>query len=184
MNKKILLLGIISLVICLLIIADTYALFETNASADIEMDIGKWVINVNGQDAAVHETITLDDFVYSNSSHTEDDYFAPGGSAQFDLEIDASLSDVSVAYSIDIDDSELLAHPNIYFTIRDINDVSGTTATSYDGVIYLSDANRVKTIRITLVWNDNSSYDDLDTSLVGDDLSFDIAANFQQYLGE
>ena len=102
-------------IITTLVVAKTYALFETNATSSKNLSIGAWHIEVNGEDISLAETITLDDFTYTGSTHTESGYFAPGSTAVFDIEIDASDCDVSVGYELTIDDSAIDDYPNIYF---------------------------------------------------------------------
>lgn len=183
MKKNLWILSIAFLLICALVITDTYALFETNATSDKELDIGKWVIKLNDYDISLVQNITLNDFIYSDNQHVEDNCFAPGRSAYFDVEIDTTLTDVSVSYNLAIDDSSLVDYPNIYFNIMDTDTNEEITSNNYSGVIYINDSNRVKTIRIFLVWDNNGEYDELDTSLINKNLNFTIDADFLQYVG-
>lgn len=183
MRKKIWLIAIITLLITVFSIVSTFALFETNASGDGIMEIGKWKIYLNDVDISTANTITLNDFVFSGSNHTQNGYFAPGSSATFDIEIDASESDVSIAYNLDIDDSVLDDHPNIAFSITNLNTNQSISSNTYSGVIGINDQNRVIQLRISLVWTNNVSYDENDTALIGEELEFLITADFEQYTG-
>lgn len=183
MKKVIWLACIVSVLITLLVLTDSYALFETNATASSELTIGKWVIKVNNNDISLSETLTLNNFVYSTNSHTADGYFAPGRSAEFQIVIDTSLSEVSVEYELEIDDSPLDDYPNIYFSVEDVDAGTTTTTNSYNGVMLLSANNRTKTLKIHLNWDNVAQYDETDTSLIGEDLEFVINADFKQYLG-
>ena len=49
---------------------------------------------------------------------------------------------------------------------------------------YLSDTNRIVTLRLSLNWTDNEDYDENDTALIGEELSFNITAHFEQYIEE
>ncbi len=184
MKKYLILVSVLFLLFSLWFISDTYALFETNASATSNLEIGKWSIILNETDISLAETITLDNFTYSANTHTEDGYFAPGRNGEFEIDIDTSLSDVSVEYSLEIDDSELEEHPNIEFQIVDLDTNQTISSNTASGVILLSDQNRVKRIKIVLVWSDITEFDEEDTSLIGTDMQFNISANFRQYLGE
>lgn len=183
MKKIIWIVSIFALLVTILIITDTYGLFETNASSNSELSIGKWKIKVNDVDISLVESITLSDFTYSASQHTADGYFAPGRSAQFEIEIDASECEVSAEYTLDIDDSQIEEYPNIYFSIEDVDTGNVIVSNTYSGTILLSDVDRVKTLRINLNWVNNSLYDESDTSTIGKTLSFIIDADFKQYLG-
>lgn len=183
MKKKLFLMAIFALIVTMFVIADTYGLFETNALAVSDLDIGQWEILVNDVDVSVNETITLSNFNYSVSSHTDDGYFAPGRDCWFDLVIDMSSTDVSVQYNLDIDDSEIDDYDNIYFSILDVSTNETVTTTTYSGVSYLTDNSRVKTLRIYLNWDNDPDYDESDSTLINGELSFTVNAHFLQYLG-
>lgn len=165
-------------------IIDTYALFETNSSGNKNLSIGKWHILLNGENASQSKTISLHDFVYSNGEHTQDDYFAPGSSLYFDLDIDATETDVSVEYYIVIDDTKLEEHPNINFSIIEMETNEIIEANSYSGIILLDDEIKTKNLRVNLDWVNDSLYDSNDIELINDDLDFEINVNFKQYIGE
>lgn len=184
MKKKLLLLALISLIVTLTVITNTYGLFETNKEIEKELDIGKWKIVLNNNDVSLAKSITLNDFVYTENDHTEEGYFSPGESATFDIVIDSSLSDVSVEYNLSIDASILENYPNIYFSIKDLDTNETIVSNEYSGVINLNDTNRIKTLQISIVWDDTHEYDESDTSLIGKNLDFIIDANFKQYIGE
>ena len=184
MRKKIWLIAIIFFLLTTFTIANTLALFETNAYSNTKMQIGKWKILVNGEDVSVADTITLSNFVFAENMHTEPGYFAPGSSATFDIEIDATGSEVSILYDLDIDTSALENHPNINFKILNVNSGEVINDTKCNGIIRLSDTTRTLTLRIELDWDNNVEYDLEDTSLIGEELEFLINANFKQYLGE
>ena len=183
-NYKLFIIAIFVLLITTFLIVETYALFETDATGEKEIDIGKWTILLNGNDVVETKTITINDFVYNNGQHTENGYFAPGTSAYFDLIIDASSSDVSVSYQLEIDDSVLEEYPNIYFNVTDLDSNETVNTTNYEGLIRLSDSSKVDHIRINLVWDNQSQYDESDTSLIDGELEFPITANFIQSIAE
>ena len=183
MKKYIYIMAMFVAVITMLVVAKTYALFETNAISSKDLSIGAWHIEVNGEDISLAETITLDDFTYTGSTHTESGYFAPGSTAVFDVEIDASDCDVSVGYDLTIDDSAIDDYPNIYFSIKNMDTNTELTSNTYSGISYLNDQDRVVNLRITLVWDDNALYNESDNTLIGEELEFVINANFEQYIG-
>ena len=183
-NKRILIVGILALLLTLIATIDTYALFETNGTASKNLTIGRWNILLNNQNVSQSRTVTLNDFIYTNGTHTQSNYFAPGSSAYFDLIINATGTQVSVSYELTIDDSAIADYPNIYFSIKDMDTNQVINANTYSGIIPLSSSNKTKTLRITLIWEDDSDYDESDTSLIGENLAFTIDADFIQYLGE
>ena len=184
MKLKLYLCGIILLIVTLITVSSTYALFETNANGDANFDIGKWIIKLNDKNIALEKIITLDDFTFVNSTHVEDGYFAPTSKAEFEIDIDASQTDVSIEYTLDIDDSSLDDYPNIYFKILDLDTNLEMTQSSTSGIMYLTDQNRTKHLKLILEWNNDEDYDESDTSLIDQTLRFTMNANFKQYLGE
>ena len=182
-RSKLLLIVAIFLLITVLAITNTYALFETNATSTSEFGIGAWKIYINDNDLSLNETITLDDFSYTNGVHTESGYFAPGSVGVFDIVIDTSDSDVSVAYDLTIDDSAIDDHPNITFAIRNVTTNQNITSNTYSGVINLNDADREITLRVTISWTNVAANDPDDSALIGEELEFPIQAHFIQYTG-
>jgi hypothetical protein len=85
---------------------------------------------------------------------------------------------------LDIDDSSLQEHPNITFSVTNMNTNQVISTNPVNGVIALTDNNRILTLRLVLTWADNVLYDEADTSLIGEELDFLINASFKQYLGE
>lgn len=183
MKRVIWLMGVFCLLLTILMFVDTYGLFETNASASSELGIGEWKIKVNGTDITLSENITLSNFVYSSNQHVDNGYFAPGRNAEFEITIDTSESDVSVEYELEIDDSAIEDYPNIYFSILDLDTNQTITSNTYSGVILLGANSRTKRIKIYINWDNQLQYDSSDTSLIGENLSFVINADFKQYLG-
>lgn len=185
MKKTLWLLGLVSLIITMVVLVDTYGLFETNGSASSELSIGEWVILVNNTDISLSETINLNNFTYSTTTHTQDGYFAPGRTGEFNIVMDTTGADVSVEFEMEIDDSVLEDYPNISFSIRDTNTNTTVNSSTYSGVIYLTDANRVKTLTISLIWDDDPDYDESDTTLMNEaEFIFPIDINFKQYIPE
>ena len=184
MKRVLWLLSIACLLLGIVILVDTYALFETSAEGEVEQDIGKWKIEVNDIDISLQRVITLSDFAYSATTHTANNFFAPGRSATFDIEIDTSECEVSVEYQLDIDDSEIEDYPNIYFSIKDMDTNQVLSTNTFSGVIPVTSQNKVKNLQISINWLNNSSYDESDSSLIGGELAFVIDANFRQYIGE
>ena len=184
MKLKLYICGILLLLITIITVSNTYALFETNASGEANFDVGKWVIKLNNKDISLEKIITLDDFVYTNSSHVEPGYFAPTSQAEFEMNIDASQTEVSIEYSIVIDDSSLEDYPNITFKILDLDTNTEINNTSTNGIMYLNDTNKTKNFKIILTWANQAQYDESDTSLIDQEIKFTIQADFKQYLGE
>ena len=181
-NKKLLFVSLFALLLTLFLTIQTYALFETDSDATTELDIGEWIIALNNNNITRTQTITLNNFVYNNGTHTQSGYLAPGTSAYFDLTLDATESDVSVLYELTIDDTPIIDYPNISLSFTNLSTNVTSTSNNYSGTILLNDANRVVTIRINLVWDNQAEYDNTDINLLDEELELTINANFEQYI--
>ena len=187
------LLVIILICICFVVFSDTLALFETDSDGDISTDVGKWVIKVNNETITEEgvEEIEITNFNYSTSTKVENGYIAPGGTAYFDLVVDATDCDVAVLYSVDLNLGETDYGNNISITLenRDGSAVVRTGEFEYSGIITLASINNndTKTLRVNVTWLDVAASNDTDTELgkVEDSkLYIPIKFKARQYLGE
>lgn len=180
----------ILLSITVMVFSDTLALFETDANGDVNSDVGKWVIKVNNETItnSENETIDVDSFVYTSNPHVESGYIAPGGTAYFDLTVDASDCDVAVLYDIDLNLGSTGYDSNISFELEDsAHTVVRTGEYVYSGIIGLNALSTPRTVRIYVTWDDVASYNESDTELgkVEDSLlTIPIKFHARQYLGE
>ncbi|MBR4261809.1 MAG: hypothetical protein IKQ35_00410 [Bacilli bacterium] len=182
MKKVLWVFALFCLLATIIVVQDAFGLFETNVTATKDLDVGRWKIYLNGEDISLAETITLDDFVYTNPQHTESGYFAPGSSAEFEIEIDASQTDVAIDYDIQVDSSSLEPYPNIDFNIIDMATNTGSTDNHFTGIMNLNDASRVKRLKLSIDWENDPDYDENDTLLVGQELVFTINVHFSQHV--
>jgi len=170
-------------------VVDTYGLLQSGGAGEIPLEIGKWYITINDIDATVEREITASDLVYVGNTHIESGYFAPGGSASYDIVIDPKNTDVAIRYDITVDMSDIAGHPNITFDASSdvVTNIGGGGAV-YSGVIPLSSIEEgdLTTITTSLIWTNNSNYDVIDNELngVSETLSIKISIKFSQYLGE
>ena len=185
------LIVVIGFSIAFVVFSDTLALFETDSSGVINSDVGKWVIKVNNESITdtVNEAIEINSFQYSTSSHVETGYIAPGGTAYFDLVVDASDCDVAVLYSIDLNLDAMDVSANINISLQDMDGstVVRTGEDVYSGIIDLATIANARTLRVTIDWVNNEANNASDTKLgeVEDSkITIPIIFHAQQYLGE
>lgn len=176
-------------------IADTYAIFETNASATVSQQTGKWVIKLNGTDISggVVENFTINDFVYTENINVADNVIAPGRNGYFDIVVDPTGTDVAVRYDIKIDLVSGTFPDNISFAIQDLSGQASikTAVDTYSGVIGLTgiQAGQLVTLRVNITWNNDATnnHDASDTTLGKDKtskISIPVEVKVIQYLGE
>ena len=101
-NKKLILfISCISLILCLLIVRQTYAKYMNTTQGNTNITIARWRILVNNQDIRnnpeITETITP---VLLENEHIKPGVIAPTSEGYFDIVIDSSDVDVSFNYTI------------------------------------------------------------------------------------
>jgi hypothetical protein len=180
MKRVLWIFALFCLLATIIVVQDAFGLFETNTTTTKDLEVGKWKIYLNGEDISLTESITLDDFVYTNPQHVESGYFAPGSSAEFEIEIDASETDVAIDYDILVDASSLDSYPNIEFSIIDMDTNQSSVNNHFTGTMNLTDASRVKRLKLSIDWENDPDYDENDTSIIGQDIKFVIDVHFEQ----
>lgn len=175
------------------VFSSTYALFENDANGVVNHDIGNWIIKINNQaiTTASVTSIVVDNFVYEQVSTVENGYIAPGGSAYFDLTVDATSCDVAVKYDITLNRESITYADNITISVSELgsNGVIRTGENTFSGVITLEQINNrdLVTLRVNVTWEDLEEYNEQDTALgiVEDNkLAIPFTVIATQYLGE
>jgi len=197
MNKRIKILlwslVIISVLTTAILLTNTFALFENNASGIVNETIGKWVIKLSNNiiSNGLDEELDVNNFVYESNEHISSGYIAPGTSAYFDLVFDATECDVAVKYDIEFKVDEIDYEDNISISVNALDSSSTirTDVNTYSGVVSLASIrnNQTVTIRVSLAWNDSIDYDESDTELgmiKNNALRVPINVHAVQYLGE
>lgn len=175
------------------ILKNTFALFENNAYAIANTDIGKWVIKLNNNliSDGVLEELSIDNFIYEEKDTVESGYIAPGTSAYFDLVFDATDCDVAVKYDIEFlfDQMDYSDNISVSVTQTGSNDSIQTSENTYSGLIDLDSIinKELITLRISITWEDIEEFNESDTLLgttENNSLSVPIQIRAIQYLGE
>ena len=120
---KIFIFVLIILMVSYLLI-NTYSKYNDEAEGTIEQEVGRWNIKINGTDvigtSGTPTEFTIDNFVWDTDSHVTDGKVAPGMKGQFEIEIDPKDTDVSIEYSIKIDNSRFTESNDINLKIKKI----------------------------------------------------------------
>lgn len=173
------------------LISSSYALFETDASGDKEIDIGKWIIKLNDINISTgtSNTFTVDSFTYSPNTHIKNGYIAPGRSGYFDIILDPAGTEVSVRYDVTLSPATEL-EDNIFYSVTTSNgDIVMTGPNTYSGVFSISQIENEETlvIRINIDWTNDADYNETDTELGlvwENSISIPVEVYVAQYLGE
>lgn len=168
-----LILTFFSIFITLCMVNETYAKYVTVATSTSSTSIARWKILINNDDVTLGSTSTsLISPVFPGSADISSNVIAPNAEGYFDLVLDASNVDVSFRYSVSINANasspvtELVA---VKYVIDGGQEITFGQDKSFDGVIRLTDTNKVKNIRVYIKWDDSlnlmNNSEDTDTTV-------------------
>jgi len=188
---------IIMLIVTILVINRTYALFESMKEFNINMDIAKWNIAVNNLTVGGNQE---DKFLIKNllldaNSNVVAGKVAPGSKGTFDVEIDFKDTDVSVKCELEID-QERMKEAGLKFNSFQFSDTSITTTTTTNGQMFIVPLSKIQeagnsetfklNVRIAFEWiNDETrNIEDtmIGTSSVRIKLDIPVKLKFSQYV--
>lgn len=161
-NKKLILfISCISLILCLLIVRQTYAKYMNTTQGNTNITIARWRILVNNQDIRnnpeITETITP---VLLENEHIKPGVIAPTSEGYFDIIIDSSDVDVSFKYTITPSIQENSCVKDLNVTGYSLN--SGEIIPVIDNApisnnILYKDGVTTTSIRIHIKWTDDET---------------------------
>lgn len=199
-TKEILnILLIIMLIVTIVVINRTYALFESNREFSINMDVARWNIKVNDVKVKSEstESFIIKNLVLAANSKVVNGKVAPGSEGTFDIEIDFEDTDVSVQCEINID-ADKMEEAGLSFNSMTVDDTALTITQVSDTqsrfIVPLSkiqsaglnDSYKV-TIHVEFEWANDETRNKQDT-LIGisqerSKMAVPISINFKQYVG-
>ena len=150
---------ILSSVMCLFFVQESYAKYLTSANRNASMSIARWKILVNNLDIknnnTAEATITP---VFDGTDNIASGIIAPTSTGYFDLVIDASQADVSFKYNIAISVNESSSVKDLVATGYEIDGgelipLEKDNQTIEDTVMYTNE-NKIINIRVYILWDD------------------------------
>ena len=222
MNKKIRIVILIAILILLaLIISSTYSKYTNKASGVINETAANWSIKINDKDITVPDqngeigVFEIDDFTWDweSAPNVKPPKVAPGMSGYFKLKVDPTGTQVSVKYSITIDDSKiaemlesvgvtgenLADRINLKITGIKENGVDIELPRDDEGNIVISkikelddimserETDRIDELEIKVTWEDNEANNDIDSkigSIANNLIKLPIKVDVIQWTGE
>ena len=152
-------IAIISLIICIAQVANTYAKYIESKEGNTDFTVAGWKILINDQDITTGaELSSLINPVYESNSNVASGVIAPGSEGYFDIEIDATNTEVSFNYNISItpsvqsDVSDLvvsgykIGNGQIVQVQNGLNNLTNT--------IHHDDSNKVIELRVYFEWKE------------------------------
>jgi len=188
-NKKfIVLLAFVSLFLCIVTLQDTYAKYIASADGTTDISIARWRILVNDFD--IRNQLTSSNLItptFNGTSHIAPNVIAPTASGYFEVEIDATDTDVSFNYTITVENNEDTIVDDVKILSCYMNGQPITcTNGSVTGTVGINDVSKVNTLRVNLQWTDgadqtmDNAADTLTTMDTNPVAKIDVTASFVQ----
>ena len=153
-------IALISLFYCVSLIQSTYAKYVTSADANTDITIARWNVLVNGQDVKNNSDFSSKITpVFNGNDNIAANIIAPTATGYFDIILNGNSTDVSFTYTVSLNN-------DVNSQVNDLKLVNytldGGVATDFvdnkvTGNVLLNDSNKVHTIRVYVMWNDDTS---------------------------
>lgn len=155
-NKKLLILVVLLLLIT--VSFGTYAIYRIKSTGTASVDTAAWAIKINGtSQTATSKTFTFtnDNINWTNSKAAVEGKIAPGATGTITLELDATGSEVNVAYDVDVKSIKVDGE-----VIPNTNEFTVALSSSDTGKLAYSASNMKKNIVLDCSWAGAESDDD------------------------
>ena len=190
MKKKVILLVVLSILLCLFFVQESFAKYITEANETANMSIARWKILVNNEDIRDENTVNaVINPVFPGNDNIAENIIAPTSEGYFDLVIDAREADVSFKYKITLSVNEDSSVRDLVATKYVINDGDEIALDSSNQVIENTVLHRDNTgtinIRVYIVWNDGDgasmdNSEDTSATISSNSAMMNVSLNFTQ----
>ena len=190
MKKRLILLVVLSIILCLFFVQESLAKYITTADETANISIARWKILVNDEDIRDENTVnTVINPVFLGNDNIAENIIAPTSEGYFDLIIDAREADVSFKYKISMSVNKNSSVKDLVATKYIVNggepitmDINNQTI---ENTVLYGNNNSTINIRVYIVWNDgdgslmDNSADTLATTS-GNSAMMNVSLNFTQ----
>lgn len=190
MKKRLILLAVLSIILCLFFVQESLAKYITAADETANISIARWKILVNDEDIRDENTVnTVINPVFLGNDNIAENIIAPTSEGYFDLIIDAREADVSFKYKISMSVNQNSSVKDLVATKYVVNggepitmDINNQTI---ENTVLYGNNNSTINIRVYIVWNDgdgslmDNSADTLATTS-GNFAMMNVSLNFTQ----
>ena len=190
MKKKLILLVVLSIILCLFFVQESLAKYITAADETANISIARWKILVNDEDIRDENTVNaVINPVFPGNDNIAENIIAPTSEGYFDLIIDAREADVSFKYKITLSVNEDSSVRDLVATKYVINDGEEIALDSSNQVIENTVLHRDNTgtinIRVYIVWNDGDgasmdNSEDTSATISSNSAMMNVSLNFTQ----
>ncbi len=190
MKKRLILLVVLSIILCLFFVQESLAKYITAADETANISIARWKILVNDEDIRDENAVnTVINPVFLGNDNIAENIIAPTSEGYFDLIIDAREADVSFKYKISMSVNQNSSVKDLVATKYVVNggepitmDINNQTI---ENTVLYGNNNSTINIRVYIVWNDgdgslmDNSADTLATTS-GNFAMMNVSLNFAQ----
>lgn len=190
MKKRLILLVVLSIILCLFFVQESLAKYITAADETANISIARWKILVNDEDIRDENTVnTVINPVFLGNDNIAENIIAPTSEGYFDLIIDAREADVSFKYKISMSVNQNSSVKDLVASKYVVNggepitmDINNQTI---ENTVLYGNNNSTINIRVYIVWNDgdgslmDNSADTLATTS-GNSAMMNVSLNFTQ----
>ena len=185
-RKTRLMLALISLLLLVNLMQESYAKYISSASANGGFTIARWAFVVNTQDVLANSNFSSTIVPsFDTNANIKADVIAPTSTGYFDIEIDSSDVDVAYTTTITLGQADDNTVTDLRFTgykintgsIQSINDTSATIQIAHQ----LNEVNTTNTYRFYIEWYDGQGedMDNSDDAVASDEGVAKVAVNLQ-----
>lgn len=190
MKKRLILLVVLSIILCLFFVQESLAKYIAAADETANISIARWKILVNDEDIRDENAVnTVINPVFLGNDNIAENIIAPTSEGYFDLIIDAREADVSFKYKISMSVNQNSSVKDLVATKYVVNggepitmDINNQTI---ENTVLYGNNNSTINIRVYIVWNDgdgslmDNSADTLATTS-GNFAMMNVSLNFTQ----
>ena len=158
-RRALIFVALLSLLYCVTLVQDTYAKYISGASGTGNLTIARWNVLINDVDIVNNSNFSnVITPTFENNTNIRDGVIAPTAQGTFDVVLDVNQTDVSLTYSITVEEDNTN-------TVRDLKILSYTidnttytyTSSGITGNILYTDVDRVKRISFIVSWVDDAA---------------------------
>jgi hypothetical protein len=175
-NKKLLALAVLLMLIT--VSFTTYAIYKSSATGEATVGTAAWVIKVNGSDIVTTDTFTFgaSDITWNPHVSQVSGKIAPGDTGTITFEIDATGSEVNVAYDVEVGDIK------IGNNVIDNDEIDVVLDPNDTGTLAYAASNMKKNVTLNVVWNavDSTTQNPLDVDIAAETLTIPVTVTVRQ----
>ena len=151
----------------------TYALFKSTATGTATADVAAWSVRVNTSDIVTVDSFTFNasDIVWNTNQYVATGKIAPGSTGTISFDIDATGSEVSLDYSVNVGTIK------VGNSTIDNDKISVSPMESTGTIAYSTETNAMKrriTLNVTWTALDNAEVNTKDMTLAGQTINIPV----------